>query len=86
MTDTITALIEHHTGHAPERPRPRFSRSTALPAYITIREASDLLRRKPYPLHQAITRGELRAFQPGGSGPWLSRPADLRAYVEAGAS
>lgn len=54
-----------------------------MDTYLTPNEAGTLLRRKPWPILQAIYRGELRAFQPGGEGAWLIRPADLRAYVEA---
>jgi excisionase family DNA binding protein len=51
--------------------------------YLTCAEAGALLWRKPAPIHDAIRRGELRAFQPGGEGAWLIRPEDLEAWVEA---
>ena len=38
---------------------------------------------KPWPVYEAIERGDLIAFQPLGKGStWLIRPADLRAYAE----
>ena len=46
------------------------------------RPGAGILRRKPYPVFQAIERGELVAFHPSGKGPWLIRTADLRAHVE----
>lgn len=50
--------------------------------YLTVSEAARRIRRKPYPVLQAIYRGELRAAQPGGEGAYLIRPADLEAYVQ----
>ena len=50
--------------------------------YLTIYEAAEITRRKPWPIYEAIRAGELTAFQPGGEGRWLIRPAHLRAYVE----
>lgn len=56
--------------------------STSRDNYLTVREAGQLLRRTPWSIYEAIQRGELRAFQPGGEGALLIRPGDLRAYVE----
>ena len=51
-------------------------------AYLTVADAARLLRRKPWPVYQAIKVGELRASQPGNEGPWLIEPADLMAIVQ----
>ena len=49
--------------------------------YLTIQQAATILHRKPYGLWRAVHDGTLRAFQPGGEGPHLIRPDDLRTYV-----
>jgi excisionase family DNA binding protein len=55
--------------------------------YLTIAEAARVLACKPWPVYQAIERGDLVAFRPLGEGtPFLIRPADLRAYIEAAAA
>lgn len=53
-----------------------------LRSYLAVSEAADLLRRKPWPIVEAIEAGELRASMPSNDGAWLIRPADLVAYVE----
>lgn len=61
----------------------RTSSQTTSPTYLTIAEAAGILRRKPWPVLQAIEAGELRAFQPGGEGAWLIDAGDLGGWVAA---
>lgn len=66
--------------------------STATPAvaseespiltWLTVNESGQILRRKPWPIVEAIEAGELRASMPGNDGCWLIRPEDLAAYVD----
>lgn len=50
--------------------------------WLTVAEAGQIIRRKPWPIVQAIEAGELRASMPGNDGCWLIRPEDLVAYVD----
>ena len=56
--------------------------TTEAPNYLRIAQAERLLHRKCWPLYMAVDSGELRASRPGGDGPWLIDPVDLRVYVE----